>query len=268
MEIKRSDPSLQYGNMENFRRREESWAKYGIGTGKYGIAFIDFKGDELVLDAGSGTGSDVIAISRCLNKGGKIFALDISQELLRMTQQRAGNVGASPLCVIASVQDLPFAQGQFDVVIAKHVLNHLDDLDRGLSELMQVVKKGGVVVITTGVETPDDDFLRVVHQGAIARVGISSNVRLSRSPFHCGNAMEYLDRFFGQVKYHFYKFEMVFPGVQDFMSYYTTLPCFQEATEDEDLKLALATAVKGIVDDREKPITLDRSRGTFLCRKI
>ncbi|MBU1202749.1 methyltransferase domain-containing protein [Patescibacteria group bacterium] len=267
MRIKYSDPQAQYGTARNLLNRELAWDRYGVGAGKYGIDFIHFEGDELVLDAGSGTGRDVAIITQRLNKGGKVFAVDISQALLSITCQRACNTISTPLCAIASIENLPFGDDQFDVVVAKHVLNHVDDLEHGLRESLRVVRKKGKVIITTGVKTPDDDLLRVCHQEAISRVGIETNVRLSRSPFHCGNAREYLDNLFGDVRYHFYGFQMVFPDVDSFMLYYTTLPSFQEATSDAATKSALAAEMRNLLSSRELPIVLDRSRGTFVCTK-
>ncbi|MFA5126408.1 MAG: methyltransferase domain-containing protein [Patescibacteria group bacterium] len=268
MRIKYSDPQVQYGTARNLLNRELAWDKYGVGAGKYGIDFINFEGNELVLDAGSGTGRDVAIISQRLNKGGKVFAVDISQALLSITCQRACNTITTPLCAIASIESLPFGDGQFDVVVAKHVLNHVDDLERGMRETQRVVKRRGKVVVTTGVKTPDDDLLRVCHQEAISRVGIETTVRLSRSPFHCGNAREYLSSLFGDVRYHFYGFQMAFPDVGSFMLYYTTLPSFQESTSDPATKSTLAAEMRSLLASREMPIVLDRSRGTFVCTKI
>lgn len=107
--------------MRNLLNRELVWNKYGIGTGKYGIDFIDFEGNEVVLDVGSGIGNDVVIISQQLNRGGKIFAVDISQALLNVTRQRVCNIITPTLCAIASIEDLPFHTGQFDVIVAKHI---------------------------------------------------------------------------------------------------------------------------------------------------
>lgn len=268
MEIEYSNPRIQYGTAQNLLNRELAWDRYGVGAGKYGVDFVDFEGDELVLDVGSGTGRDVAVISQRLNKGGKVVAVDFSRALLGITRQRSCSTFIRPLCAISSIERLPFRTGQFDVVVAKHVLNHVDDLNRGLSETARVVRRKGTVIITTGVETPEHDLLRVTHQEAIGRTGIGRNVRLSRTPFHCGNAREHLNRFFGEVRYHFYGFQMVFPDVSSFMLYYITLPCFQEFTDDVVLKAVLASEMRAVVGRREMPIVLDRSRGTFVCTNI
>ena len=241
--------------------------EYGVGAGKYGIDFIDFNGDEMVLDVGSGTGRDVAVISQRLNKGGQIFAIDISKPLLNLACQRTSNSITKPVCSVASVEELLFDDEQFDVVIAKHVLNHVSDIDRGLSEITRELKRNGIVVVTTGVKTSRTDLVRVSHREAIQQSHVIKDVRLSRTSFNCENARQYLEQFFAKIAYHFYGFQMVFPDVDSFMLYYTTLPCFQEATDDVATKVDLANHMRNIIGQLEMPIVLDRSRGTFICTK-
>ena len=44
---------------------------------------------------------------------------------------------------IAGAEDLPFAEGSFDVVTCSHVLYHVPDVDRALSEFVRVLRPGG-----------------------------------------------------------------------------------------------------------------------------
>jgi SAM-dependent methyltransferase len=44
---------------------------------------------------------------------------------------------------VADIQELPFADGEFDVVICNHVLYHLPDLDAGVRELARVLEADG-----------------------------------------------------------------------------------------------------------------------------
>ncbi|RJO60279.1 methyltransferase domain-containing protein [candidate division WS5 bacterium] len=141
MKVKFSNPKIQYGTAKNLLNRELAWDKFGVGAGKYGIDFVNFEGDELVLDAGSGTGRDVAIISQRLSKGGKIFAVDISQALLSIACQRSCNSITKPLCTIASIESLPFSTEQFDVVVAKHVLKLIDKINFDESGTLQKMKQ-------------------------------------------------------------------------------------------------------------------------------
>lgn len=47
----------------------------------------------------------------------------------------------------ASLTELPFRDGAFDIITAKHTLEHVDVPKRGLSELARVLAPGGVVLV-------------------------------------------------------------------------------------------------------------------------
>ena len=47
-----------------------------------------------------------------------------------------------------SAQDMPFADGSFDAVLAMHTLEHLPDLPKGLSECLRVLRPGGRFIVS------------------------------------------------------------------------------------------------------------------------
>jgi SAM-dependent methyltransferase len=55
---------------------------------------------------------------------------------------------ASPMAMrLMDIRDLEFRDGLFDCLICYHVLEHIDDDDRALSELFRVLKPGGWAII-------------------------------------------------------------------------------------------------------------------------
>jgi 2-polyprenyl-3-methyl-5-hydroxy-6-metoxy-1,4-benzoquinol methylase len=49
----------------------------------------------------------------------------------------------------ASAQELPYADGAFDVVIIKHIVEHLPDPARALNEIGRVLQPGGILILAT-----------------------------------------------------------------------------------------------------------------------
>jgi SAM-dependent methyltransferase len=45
------------------------------------------------------------------------------------------------------IQQLPFSENEFDVVICNHVLEHVDDDTRAMSEILRVMKPGGYAIL-------------------------------------------------------------------------------------------------------------------------
>jgi len=98
--------------------------------------------------------------------------------------------------------DMQFGAGTFDIVIANHVLEHVDDDARALSEIHRVLKPGGMAILQTpyssrlhrtwqdaGIDTPEarlqaygqEDHVRLFGRDIFDRIvaaGFRSDVRL------------------------------------------------------------------------------------------
>jgi SAM-dependent methyltransferase len=94
-----------------------------------------------VLEAGCGEGELSERIQKELDA--EVVAVDQSERMVELA--RARGVDAR----VGDVQDLPFADGSFDVAIAAWMLYHVPDLDLALSELARVLRPGGRLVAAT-----------------------------------------------------------------------------------------------------------------------
>lgn len=92
-----------------------------------------------VLDAGCGTGRTMAELAML----GTVSGVDPSSEAVRFCQAR----GLQDVHQ-AGLEDLPFADRVFDVVLACDVLEHVEDDLGALLELRRVTKQGGALVVT------------------------------------------------------------------------------------------------------------------------
>ena len=69
--------------------------------------------------------------------------VDISPRMVELA--RARGIDAQ----VADVQELPFADGAFDTVVAAWMLYHVPDVGRGLAEIARVLRPGGALVAVT-----------------------------------------------------------------------------------------------------------------------
>jgi 2-polyprenyl-3-methyl-5-hydroxy-6-metoxy-1,4-benzoquinol methylase len=99
-----------------------------------------------VLDVAAGTGNVAI---RAAEAGADVVASDVTPESLAAGELEARTLGVELEWVVADAQELPFADGEFDVSVANWMLYHVPDLDRGLAELARVLRPGGRLVATT-----------------------------------------------------------------------------------------------------------------------
>jgi SAM-dependent methyltransferase len=83
--------------------------------------------------------------------------VDISAPALERLRARGGDV------TLGEVTALPFADGNFDLVCALDIIEHVDDENAALSEISRVTKSGGTLLLSTPLHpsrwTPFDDFV-------------------------------------------------------------------------------------------------------------
>lgn len=96
-----------------------------------------------VLDVAAGSG---IAAGALAERGWRVSALDISEELVAQIQER-GQIDAAVHDL--SEGPLPFQDGTFEAVFAGEIIEHLVDTASFVAELRRVLKPGGIAVITT-----------------------------------------------------------------------------------------------------------------------
>jgi ubiquinone/menaquinone biosynthesis C-methylase UbiE len=92
-----------------------------------------------VLDAGAGTGALSRELTAALPAVHPVLA-DLSPAMLA----RAGDLGDPR--VVASVEALPFADEQFDVVLCAWVIETVDDPRVAVTELLRVLRPGGLLL--------------------------------------------------------------------------------------------------------------------------
>ena len=95
-----------------------------------------------LLDAGCGTGLSTYLFSQ---RKPRVVGLDLSELFLRQGREREG---ARDLSLVGGdILDLPFRDASFDLVGSYLVMEFLPDVQRGLEEMIRVLKKDGVLLI-------------------------------------------------------------------------------------------------------------------------
>ena len=89
---------------------------------------------------GCGLGALTIELARVLDEQ-SVAAVDPSESAVETCSARVPDAEVA----IASVEELPFADGAFDVALAQLVINLVDDPAAGAREMRRVVRSGGVV---------------------------------------------------------------------------------------------------------------------------
>ena len=95
-----------------------------------------------VLDAGCGEGHVTSWIATAF-PAARVAGVDGREDALAALRARSPRVEAS----LGDVYALPFADGEFEVVVCTEVMEHLDDPARGLAELARVASRALVLTV-------------------------------------------------------------------------------------------------------------------------
>jgi SAM-dependent methyltransferase len=124
---------------------------YGRFVGRYApplaaglIGAVGLEPDSRVLDVGCGPGGLAGALAEVVGQE-NVAAVDPSQPFVSLCRARLPSADVR----VAAAEELPFDDDSFDAAFAQLVVNFMTDPERGVGEMMRVVKPGGSVAACT-----------------------------------------------------------------------------------------------------------------------
>lgn len=111
------------------------------------LRLLRIEPNHVVLDAGSGLGTDLLQLAELVWPWGRAVGIDSSAAMLAEASRRLEGLDLPIELVQGDVEDLPFPDATFDAVRSERVFQHLQDPDRAVAELVRVTKPGGRIAI-------------------------------------------------------------------------------------------------------------------------
>lgn len=102
---------------------------------------------KIILDIATGTGD--LAILMTETNAEKIIGLDISDGMLEVgrTKIKQKNLNAKIEMVLADSENMPYTDNYFDAITVAFGVRNFENLEKGLTEILRVLKPNGVFVI-------------------------------------------------------------------------------------------------------------------------
>lgn len=141
-----------------------------------------------VLDVAIGTADLAIEMMRTA-KAKQLVGIDLSEEMMRIGEQKARKKGYDISFLKANAQDMPFDDGVFDMVTCAYGCRNFSNLMAGLSEMYRVMAKGGELMILE-FSYPTNRLIRAAYDCYFSHILPMIGKWISRDK----NAYTYLNR--------------------------------------------------------------------------
>lgn len=107
-------------------------------------ALAELREGETVLDLGSGGGIDVLLSARRVGPGGKVYGLDMTDEMLALARKNQREAGVENVEFLkGEIENIPLPDNSVDVIISNCVINLSAEKPRVLAEAFRVLRPGG-----------------------------------------------------------------------------------------------------------------------------
>ena len=109
------------------------------------VAEFEYHKNEKVLEIGVGQGTDIVSYAK---HGSIVSGIDLTENAIEVTKKHleAFNLTSEKM-LVADAENLPFDDNYYDLVFCFGVLHHTPNTDKGIQEILRVLKPGGKFIV-------------------------------------------------------------------------------------------------------------------------
>ncbi len=255
---KREEVVRQYAGAENLNTRiafQQRFSQNKMGFSPWLVAQYDFPAHARVLELGCGTGAMWQNRQALIDGFDRLVLTDFSEGMLETTKETLSGLHGIEFQQ-ADIQELPFADGSFDFIIANMMLYHVPDRARAIGEVRRVLKQGGTFVCATYGEIGLPSYMGEVLKGIVTMGTLNSSFTLQ-------NGAQLLKTQFAQVEKREYPDEFVVDdagAIVDYLKSMTNMIVSGDFPEEEILA-AIEQKMRS-----EGALHIPKQYGTFICQ--
>ena len=219
--MERNDSSAvreQYRTSDNLDIRIRIHRQYSTnrqGFGNWIASHYRIGQGAAVLELGCGTGDIWVGREDMAAKCAKLVLSDFSEGMLAQARKNLRAQKGISYSVV-DIQDIPFGDGTFDIVIANMMLYHVPDIQKGLAEVRRVLKENGTFYCATYGENGIMEYLC----GLFREYGVQDR---SNHRFTLQNGRKQLSGFFSSVARYDYADALKVTNPEDIADYVYSL---------------------------------------------
>ena len=100
-----------------------------------------------ILDEACGTCDFTIEIAKGAPQGSKVTGIDLSERMLQIGREKCRKEGITAELQTGDCEAMPYDEGTFDRIGVAFGVRNFENLPKGLTEMLRVLKPGGKLVI-------------------------------------------------------------------------------------------------------------------------
>ncbi len=198
--------NTQYRNATNLKARIELHGRFSTNPAdwfRWVFDHFNLPKTASLLEIGCGSGGLWLRNRERLPSGWKIYLSDYSSGMLSDARRAFRETNQSFNFQQINAMSLPFADQSLDAVIANHMLYHVADRPRALSEIQRVLKPGGKLFAATNGEKHMYELDHLVHEFS-PELGRRIDLRFNVRGFNLENGAAQLEPWFNCLEVYPY----------------------------------------------------------------
>lgn len=214
----KQDLKEQYRTPENLtaRGRLHGYNTININWNNWCFSQMQIPNEAKILELGCGTGDFWYENRYSLKNGWSITLSDFSTGMLESTKKKLEQVDYNFTYEEIDAQNILYEDRYFDVVIARHMLYLVPEIEKALSEIKRVLVEDGTFYATTNSYESMSELNELVEKFD-SEMGLHNNGMCDRFDMEGGYLL--LKKYFGGVKTEILKGNIVVSDVESIVNY-------------------------------------------------
>jgi ubiquinone/menaquinone biosynthesis C-methylase UbiE len=257
------DVRRQYSDDKNLATRIKLHAKHSTNRQGFVPWLFEryrFSRDDSILELGCGNGGQWEGRIENLPIGCRLVLSDYSEGMVGIAEERFAGKSHTISFRQIDIQSIPFEDEAFNTVIANHMLYHVPDLDKALSEVRRVLKAGGSFYAATN----GNGGMRPYLYDVLKKFDTDTKAFTQELPFSLQNGGDILARHFNSVESVSYMDSLSITDTRDLIDWIKSVISITGFAEEN---------FSGLYDYfeairiKEGAINIPKDTGLFICVK-
>lgn len=259
--------SEQYENASNLRARiriHELFSTNNQGWMNWFFEQMEISDKTSILELGCGDGTLWKKNFNKIPANSDITLTDLSQGMIKDAKKNLGSKAKRFKFEQVDVQNIPFEDCSFDVVISNHMLYHVSDKEKAFSEIKRVLKPNGHFYASTIGKNHMNEMRAIITK--FNSENITSESWSETESFQIENGYEQVSKWFKEVKLKRYNDSLKVTNPMPLVDYIFSMPGNTKGILDEEKLQSLISFLEDEIGNTGE-IYITKDTGFFQGKK-